>query len=569
MIAKGNLHGRGAKLASYLLTGENGEIAQLVEARGLETFGNDPVSAFATLQKIAEAHTRSTLPFFHTQTRAAPGEHLSDAQWMEVADREEKRLGFKGQPRIVSYHIDPASGEKHMHVAWFRVDLETMRAIDPGLFKNHLKQLARDIERDFGLRQVGNGREAGDRARIADRDEVEESRRLGTDVRAIRTSILDSYEQSDSGKAFKAALEAKGLVLANGDRRDCFVVVDPEGGHHALTKKLTGQTLAATRERLADLDRSQLPSVDQAKTLQAERLQAQEAQKQTHRQVALGQGRETSARRERGSQAPEKPPLGRTAAHIHAAWTETRNPADLAASAKAFHQAIEDRGPILVYVTAEEARASQRAQSFAKAVGRQNRALKEGFAVVDERGTVTRIDPRVTGDLSREIERRLASIDRTKLSTVAEARDVMKKANRAAGADAREQTRLMSYVEARGAGGRPDKQGPGQTLRSTTRLAKTMGRLLGGLFGFLVAEPKLTPQQVRDRVRAESNEEVRHARAVDAATQETEEARDEQRFRQAKTQQEQDLSLGLRHGRPVTREANIGRERDEGDERER
>ena len=70
---------------------------------------------------------------------------------MHVVDRKEKRLGFTGQPRIVSFHINPETGEKHLHVAWFRVDLETMRAIDPGMFKNHLKQLSRTLEKEFGL----------------------------------------------------------------------------------------------------------------------------------------------------------------------------------------------------------------------------------------------------------------------------------------------------------------------------------------------------------------------------------------------------------------------------------
>ena len=49
MIAKGNLHGDGAKLATYLLKGEDGEIAKLIETRGLEGFGSDPVSAFDAL----------------------------------------------------------------------------------------------------------------------------------------------------------------------------------------------------------------------------------------------------------------------------------------------------------------------------------------------------------------------------------------------------------------------------------------------------------------------------------------------------------------------------------------
>jgi hypothetical protein len=100
---------------------------------------------------------------------------------------------------------------------------------------------------------------------------MEESRRLGTDVRDIRNAILDCLERSDNGKAFNAALDERGLMLANGDRRDCFVVIDEAGGQHALNKKLTGMTLAETRTRFADLDRSQLPSVDQAQEMQHER----------------------------------------------------------------------------------------------------------------------------------------------------------------------------------------------------------------------------------------------------------------------------------------------------------
>ncbi|HTI80796.1 MAG TPA: hypothetical protein VL614_10150, partial [Acetobacteraceae bacterium] len=50
------------------------------------------------------------------------------------------------------------------------------------------------------------------------------------DVFDIRTAILDCLERADGGKAVKAALEQRGLMLANGDRRDCFVVVDQAGG---------------------------------------------------------------------------------------------------------------------------------------------------------------------------------------------------------------------------------------------------------------------------------------------------------------------------------------------------
>ena len=270
MIAKGNLHADGGTLARYLMTGKEGERVEFVEARGLDNFGSDPVAAFETLQQIAESHTHATKPFFHAQTRLAPGEELLPEQWMRIADREEKRLGFAGQPRIVTFHIH-ADGERHMHIGWSRLDLEDMRMIDPGMYKNHLKQLAREFEREFGLRELDGTRKPEDRAKAPGRAEEEESRRLGTNVREIRTAILDCLERADGGKGFKAALEERGFVLANGDRRDCFVVIDQAGGHHALNKKLTGLTLAAMRERMSDLDRTQLPGVEQAKAMQADR----------------------------------------------------------------------------------------------------------------------------------------------------------------------------------------------------------------------------------------------------------------------------------------------------------
>jgi len=68
-----------------------------------------------------------------------------------------------------------------------------------------------------------------------------------------------------------------GLMPAS-DRRDCFVVVDQAGGHHALNEKLTDSTLAQIRQRLGDIDRSQLPNVSQAQRMQRARSAAREWQ---------------------------------------------------------------------------------------------------------------------------------------------------------------------------------------------------------------------------------------------------------------------------------------------------
>ena len=86
---------------------------------------------------------------------------------------------------------------------------------------------------------------------------------------------------------------------------------------------------------------------------------------------------------------------------------------------------------ILVHVSREEAADSYRAREYAKAINRQNRALKEGFAVVDRRGTVTRIDQRATGDHWEEIQKKLGGIDRRELLSVDQAREAMTEARKA------------------------------------------------------------------------------------------------------------------------------------------
>ncbi|HTT82011.1 MAG TPA: hypothetical protein VMF67_00870, partial [Rhizomicrobium sp.] len=81
MIAKGNLHGDGRKLADYMLTAEEGERVEFGGSRGFEFFReDDPREAAALMQRMAAVITpRCEKPFFHTQTRLAPGERLTTA----------------------------------------------------------------------------------------------------------------------------------------------------------------------------------------------------------------------------------------------------------------------------------------------------------------------------------------------------------------------------------------------------------------------------------------------------------------------------------------------------------
>ena len=204
-----------------------------------------------------------------------------------------------------------------------------------GLYENKLQLYAREVELKYGLQILSNEPRPG--ARRADRNELEESRRLGTDVHAIRSAILDSLTKSDNGRSFDAAIKERNWIVAGGDR-NCYVVIDEQGGKHALNKKLTGMTLKEIDARLGDLDRTKLPSVDQAQQMQRDRAaqQAQEREKHGRAADAPGQERGRSDGPQRGPQ-PEIKPLGQTAGEMRLAW-------QLSKTGEQFAQAIENRG---------------------------------------------------------------------------------------------------------------------------------------------------------------------------------------------------------------------------------
>jgi hypothetical protein len=262
MIAKGTQHNNGLRLANYMIHGKPGERAELWQLCGF--LAGDIRDAFRDVQIMSEA-TRAEQPFFHVQVRNPDGEQLNRAQWERIANRIESKLGLTGQPRAIAFHIDEASGHEHMHLAFSRIDEETLTAKPLPFFKFRLKEVCRELEIELGLTRVPNERE-GPIKYAPTRAEAEQARRMGFGIHEVREIIRDCYDRSDCGRSFEAALTNEGLILARGERRD-FVVIDQAGGMHALGKRILDATAAQTRARLSDLVRDELPTVELARTL--------------------------------------------------------------------------------------------------------------------------------------------------------------------------------------------------------------------------------------------------------------------------------------------------------------
>jgi hypothetical protein len=319
----------------------------------------------------------------------------------------------------MTFHINMDTGHEHMHVVWSRIDVETMSAVPLPFFKIRLKEVARELEKALGLTVVKNERDGSVQA--PKRNEFEQARRLGVDIKHVRQTIRDCWEHSDNGVSFRAALADQNLTLAQGDRRD-FVVLDQEGGLHALGKRILGVTAAQTRSRLSDLNRNEMPSIAQVRQLIAEQQRhpqdrvmpdpdlremawqdalakaAIEKEKIERQFVELKREKEKLGGKEKestvweetayetrgkfrdsgvetaGTTSPNKPLQG-VEKQVWNSYRSGTEPGDFSAS-------LDSRGIAFARVTRDEADRSHREAQFAKAVGRIAPVYQENEIVV-------------------------------------------------------------------------------------------------------------------------------------------------------------------------------------------
>ena len=266
MIAIGKLRINGPRLGRYLMKDSKGnERIELGQVRGFVS--DDIHEAFDQAQFQAEG-TNIEKPFFHCYVRLPDKEALADREWVMVADRIERAMNLVDQPRAIVFH-DKEDRGRHMHIAWARLDQETMLAREQGLYKNKLAEVCRELEVEMKLTQVRSDR-GPDEPRAAATGEFEMARHLGTDLEAIRREIRGIWKQSDNGQAFNAGLESAGYVLARGDQRP-YVAVDREGGYHSIGTRIARASAADIHDRLSDLDPARLPSLAEAKEIQFDR----------------------------------------------------------------------------------------------------------------------------------------------------------------------------------------------------------------------------------------------------------------------------------------------------------
>lgn len=269
MIIKGKSVGGGKRLATHLMRTDTNERAEVRQITGVAA--PNLRGALLEMQAVASG-TRCTKPFYHASINTRADERLTDQQRTYAIEKLAAKLGLSGQPHVIVVH--EKEGREHCHIVWSRIDLDHMRAIsDSHNYRKH-EEVARELEREFGHERVQGAHAERDGKERPDRtpshEEMLQTERGAISPEKARGLITDLWQRTDTGQAFRTALEKEAWLLARGDRRD-FVVIDPHGGTHSVARRVEGVKAQDIRARMVDVNPDLLPSVAEARSIQRER----------------------------------------------------------------------------------------------------------------------------------------------------------------------------------------------------------------------------------------------------------------------------------------------------------
>lgn len=266
MIVKGKSRPAASGLGRYLMKRGENERVTFKEVRGLGA--SSLHEAMREMDAIGQA-SQAEKYIYHASINPAASEPLTPDQMMQAVDILERHLKLEGHARAIVAH--EKAGREHYHIAWLRVDPETMKAVKMSHNYRAHEEAAREIERTFGL-ELTQGRHTGggpEPERCPKQWEMDRGRRSGIDPRKMKAELSALWAEHTDGEAFRAALEARGYLLAIGEKR-AFLVVDANGDPHSLARRV-GAKAAEVKDHLQGIDLASLPDAERAREMQEER----------------------------------------------------------------------------------------------------------------------------------------------------------------------------------------------------------------------------------------------------------------------------------------------------------
>lgn len=255
-------------LVRYLTGDDRGEDdrAAWIGFRNLVT--DDPELVALEMRATAEQNRRVEKPVYHLSLSAAPGERFDREQWEQIAGRVLKELGLEEHQALLVAHDD--KNHQHIHLVVNRVHAETLRAWDPFRDYPKIEKALREIERDFGLREVpghhyrlpeharperGEERTSGERRQAERSGEVVEFDRIQGQARPILTQAKSwaELEARLGKKGLRIEAKGRGLVVTDGAREVKASRIAREASRGHLEKRL-GMEFQKWRSLRRDLE---------------------------------------------------------------------------------------------------------------------------------------------------------------------------------------------------------------------------------------------------------------------------------------------------------------------------
>lgn len=395
----------------------------------------DDRAAIGLMIDTARQSKRCEKPVYAFSLAWHPDEETPDKAQMIDAGREAlKVLGMQDHQALMMAHTDTAHW--HVHVIVNRVHPETGKAINLYKDREKLSAWALEHERKHG-KVYCQAREFKALARQAAKEQ--DSRpapRLYVD-----NTLAECWSRSDSGKSFKAALEAKGWGLARGDRKEnVLMTVTPSGRAFAVLRELNkglskGQTIKAADfdRKTEDLKREELRTVREVQQEIERRARSRSGEKSRQQQ-------QVKPRRAEQGQKPARPDEGKAWALEMRIREERRALDERQAQAK---QRQQDAAQARLEKARAEAMKAQQVQ-------RQEQALREAQERLKRGGLLYRMSRQAQHDREAQAElpeRLKQSMDRVNNWVERERRSVTQDAEAFAHQQQVERAKLETKIE--------------------------------------------------------------------------------------------------------------------------
>lgn len=204
MIAKA-IKGKGFRGAlQYDLSKEQG---RLIDTNMEGVVPRELAKEFGEIRKLRPNLGKAVL---HVSLSAAPGEHLTDAQWREIGQRYLRGMELDYNQYLITRHAD--TDHEHVHLLVNRIRFDGTVSSDSHDYRRH-EVLMRGIERDYELQAVAPSIDAQRRA--ATKGEIEHGLRTGVASTRHRLQQLcdAASQQCPSFTEYASRLEAAGVDL--------------------------------------------------------------------------------------------------------------------------------------------------------------------------------------------------------------------------------------------------------------------------------------------------------------------------------------------------------------------